>query len=353
MKLALLGDVALIGAYDLEKGNEVFKKIESIRRLTKDCDVVLANLESPLTNKNHTFCCKGVYLRSNPINVELLKYMNVTHVTLANNHIFDYGLAGMRETKKVLEENGIGYVGLGNNPSYVEKDNSKVVIEGFCCYSANGLRYGHSNNHINTFDKFSVNKFLDEASNNKALPILSVHYGIERLHYPAKEHVDIFRTLAKNNKYILHGNHPHSIQGLEFYNESLLVYAQGNLCFDDCEITSIKEVAYQGDCDNYIVKIEINNNEIINYHTFPFTDKDSGALEYSTILEEELNEYSKALEKDYVNYRNIEISTKQDSCKHDVKFFVNRLNYKYIGAYIEGISHKKKYIKVIKQFNEL
>ena len=90
MKIALLGDVSLNGIYDITSSDLVYKRLEKIKKYVKDCDFAIANLESPLTRITKTRVCKGAYLRSDPSNVEVLKYLGITHVTLANNHIFDY-----------------------------------------------------------------------------------------------------------------------------------------------------------------------------------------------------------------------------------------------------------------------
>ena len=116
MKIALLGDIALIGRYDRTLDNSVDQRIAVIKELVKNCDYVIGNLESPLTSITKTRACKGVYLRSDPTNVETLNQIGVTHVTLANNHIYDYGKKAAKETIKVLKKAGIKYVGLNNKP---------------------------------------------------------------------------------------------------------------------------------------------------------------------------------------------------------------------------------------------
>ena len=129
MKVALLGDIALIGRYDKTITLDTEKRIEIVHNIVNDCDCVIANLESPLTTKTKTTACKGVYLRSDPENVDLLKLMGITHVTLANNHIYDYGKYGAEETIKTLEKAGIKYIGLNNKPEIVKKDNNAIAID--------------------------------------------------------------------------------------------------------------------------------------------------------------------------------------------------------------------------------
>ena len=352
MKIALLGDIALIGCYDVTRNNNVRAKVEYIHQLTNDCDIVLGNLESPLTTKKITFACKGVYLRSDPMNVETLKYMNVTHVTLANNHIFDYGNQGIIETKKVLEDNNIQYVGLGDGPIYIKKQSDIVAIEGFCCYSANGLHYGRGKKKTHLLDYSSVYDFFLQAKREQAFPIVSAHFGLEGVHYPSKEHVNFFRKLTNETNYILHGNHPHAIQGVENYNNSLLIYAQGDLCFGDCDVSSINTIVKQGECQSYIVTIELNNNKINNYKIYSISDKGNGILHKDLDTEMSLIHYSKDLNENYIQKRDTELAKQfVNRTPRNIEFFFKRLNFKYIVAFINGKIHSKKYSKVFSNYN--
>ncbi len=351
MKIALLGDIALIGCYDVTKNNNVRAKVEYIHQLTNDCDIVLGNLESPFTTKKYTLACKGVYLRSNPMNVETLKYMNITHVTLANNHIFDYGKDGLIETKLILEKNKIQYVGIGEGPAIFKKHNDTVAIEGFCCYSANGLNYGSGKHKTHLLDYSYVYDFFLQAKREHAFPIVCAHFGLEGVHYPSKEHVNFFRKLTNETNYILHGNHPHVIQGIENYNNSLLIYAQGDLCFGDCNVSSINSVVKKGECQSYIVIIELINSKIKNYKTFNITDKENGVLHKDLNGTEALIQYSEALNENFVKLRKAELANqKANRVQRNINFFLKRFNLRYIGAFINGILHAKYYSKVFKGF---
>ena len=129
MKIALLGDVALIGRYDRTQTNDVDERISAVKSILAECDFIICNLESPLTNNTKTKACKGVYIRSDIRNVETLIKLGVTHVTIANNHIFDYGKKGAEDTIRTLEHSGIKYVGLNNLPEKLVKGNCKILLD--------------------------------------------------------------------------------------------------------------------------------------------------------------------------------------------------------------------------------
>ena len=356
MRIALLGDVALSGVYDVSSSDSVFPLIQNIRNIIENCDYVICNLESPLTHQTKTHMCKGVYLRSAPQNVEVLKYLGITHVTLANNHVFDYGKKAAQETIKILEENNIGYCGLCGDPLFLSKGEDKVLVDGFCCYSANGIYYGEKPLAIKTLSFSTMKEFLDEANSKKCFPVASVHYGIERLHYPAPEHMRLFRGFSENYNYVLHGNHTHSIQGYEKYKDSLFFYSLGNLLFDDVKTTSVKTSVKQNKetRKTYIVIIEVKENQLSNYRIIPMQGNDIGELKQDRTVGDELYEYSQKLVLSYEDISRLRAKEteldKQGREKRDTKFIVNRLNYKYIGAYLNGRIHKKKYNAVFRDF---
>lgn len=356
MKIAFLGDIALIGRYDKERGNNVEQRVSAVKQLVSSCDVVIANLESPFTIKESTRVCKGIYIRSNPVNVETLKYIGVTHVSLANNHIYDYGAVGAKETKEVLTRAGIQFFGLCNGPSVIEKKSNRVMIDGFCCLSANATNYGTKEGDVHLLTEIELENYFRFAEKNHAIPIASIHYGIEGVHYPSKEHIKLFRKFAENHNYILHGNHPHAVQGIEKKNESLLFYAQGDLCFDDCEETSIGRVDKRGaeSRKSYIAIVDIDNNSITNYSIHGISDSNDCVIKTSTDVNEEIAVYSSNLNKNYGDIamlrRNELEKLKINLEPRNFNFFLNRLNVRYVGAYIKGVANSMKYNKVFKQY---
>lgn len=93
--------------YDITKNPNAKIRLNNLSKKLKEYDYVVGNLESPLTNSEHSLVSKSMHLRSATENVELLKHLNINAVSLANNHIFDFGKKGMNETIKTLEDNRI------------------------------------------------------------------------------------------------------------------------------------------------------------------------------------------------------------------------------------------------------
>src|SRR5690554_5846132 len=120
MKLFITGDFCPLDRADISHGssNELFS--QSFKDLLASVDFRITNLECPLTNHPNAITKSGPALKVDPKNVRLLTENGFNLVTLANNHIMDYGSEGLKETIRHLEENNIDYVGAGKSTDDIE-----------------------------------------------------------------------------------------------------------------------------------------------------------------------------------------------------------------------------------------
>ena len=97
-------------------------------------DRVLVNLETALTERDTPIPKIGPNLKASPVCAEVLKEIGVTDCSLCNNHIFDYGIQGVRDTMEKLNEIGMLYTGFGENYEdsrrnlVMKKDGKTVAI---------------------------------------------------------------------------------------------------------------------------------------------------------------------------------------------------------------------------------
>ena len=113
-----VGDILLARGYENAGGIIQTYGVEAIfeptlHLLGNAADVIVANLECPLTDQGTHHPSKPIYFRGDPDNVDGLVYAGIDIVTLANNHILDYMLTGMQQTQDVLDQNGILSSGAG------------------------------------------------------------------------------------------------------------------------------------------------------------------------------------------------------------------------------------------------
>ena len=236
MKIAFLGDIALIGKYDLTQSLNAKSRLNTIADYLKNFDHVIGNLETPLTSKKKSLVCKSMHLRSDPINVEILKFLNIDIVSLANNHSYDFGRKGIDDTIEILKSNNIDFYGFDNK--YVNIGD--LTLRGYCCLTTNAFGYNSKTKKkgVNTLDYSKVISDVNNDNINGKLSLLSMHWGDEHTNYPRYEHVKFSRYLSKINNVVINGHHPHVVQGIEKINNSIIAYSQGNFCFDDCKSIS-------------------------------------------------------------------------------------------------------------------
>lgn len=354
MKIAFLGDIAFLGQFDKKKNSDVEDKLVYLKNELAQYDYVVANLESPLTSRDKTMVCKSMHLKADPCNVELLKYLNVSAVSLANNHIADYGMAGLRETERILDEAGIAWFGVQNKSLEVDIKGEKVSLSGFCCYSSNGTHYERDG--INLLTRDNLEKQMEQDECRGALTVMSLHWGLEHTNYPAYEHICLMKNLLQKHKAVVCGHHPHIVQGVQQIGESVVAYSVGNAIFDTCISRNGKlEVALnEGNRKCFCLGVVIEKGEVCEHSVNGFYIGADGIEAYD--IEEEIRQISAKLDvKDVAQYEQLRTEQFKNVIeskfgKHDLKWAMSRMNYYAIGAKISGVLRSKKYKKEVERF---
>lgn len=356
MKIAFLGDIAFLGQFDKSRNKDAENRLCWLKEELTKYDCVIANLESPLTDRRYSLVCKSMHLKAATCNVELLKYLNITAVSLANNHIADFGLDGLKDTIKTLDEAGIEWFGTGNKSVRLQYGENLISLSGYCCYSANGTHYGGKEGiHLLTYDNLERQIINDEKEG--ALSVVSLHWGMEHTNYPSHEHIKLINLLLKGHTAIVAGHHPHIVQGVSNVDNSWVAYSLGNAIFDKC-ISLNGKLQVELNEDNrkgFIWGITVENNQIVGEERTGFYIGENGIIAYD--MQEQLTKISSVISNidsvaEYEKLRQEQfrsvIATKFG--KHDLRWIASRLNYYAIGAKILGIIRSKKYRKEMSKF---
>ena len=200
----------------------------------KKGDITLINLEAPLI-ENCPLLSSGFTFCGDKRHVEGLLFAGVDVVNLANNHIGNFGTSGISQTKTLLDQNSILWSGFGNL-AIKEKGGTKF---GFIGYNGVGPK----------INREQVTKEVSESKQKVDVLIISIHWGDEYVAIPQKapgvapdDPIEIGHLLIDSGADLVIGNHPHWVQGVEFYKpkgspngsakEKLITYAHGNFIFD-------------------------------------------------------------------------------------------------------------------------
>lgn len=352
MKIALIGDIALFGCN--KRNSKYQEKFRSIKEYLSTFDFVIGNLETPLTEETRVIGGKSAYIKGNPADSEILKYLGITHVSLANNHIFDFGEKGLKETIDVLNNIGIYWYGIQGKTVEIVKQNTKLKLHGYCCYSTNGKGM---RNYVDVFNPIKVEEDILADQQESALSILSIHWGQEHVHYPNYDHVLTARKLASKAPFIIHGHHPHVLQGWETVARSLIAYSLGNFCFDDVYTNKSKEPLIKLSDDNreaIVFEVEINENKIENTKIKIFTF-DEKMYHEAFFFEEKEKQWNEFLNEDEGKYR--EVRQKQISAyidgrknKRNLQWYLKRINMESVHMIMDIRNNQKNYETLIRNY---
>ncbi len=359
MKIAILGDIALIGKYDSSRVDleKLYGRLKWAKTVLEECDYVIANLEAPFTSMTKSYEAKSMHLKTDPINVRVLKYLGINAVSLANNHIYDYGEKGLDETVQTLEQNGIEYVGINREPLII---NDKISLQGFCCYTSNGWHYDTNNEKgkLHALTTETITDFLEKSKRFNTYPILLPHWGEENTHYPQSEHVFIAQSILKDWKCSIVGHHPHVSQGIISTSNGICAFSLGNFIFDDCysPINKLKVIQTEDNKKGYIIVLEIEDGNLNRYSVIPYYDNKNG-IEYYDEEIQKINEYSTVISSSFgnVEYESFRKRERQEAQiqrlgKRDWKWLINHLNYNSVATFIHGKKNSAEFISVLSGF---
>jgi len=244
VKITAVGDVMLNRGVEfmVEKfgGNDWHFPFSKIKEDFEDSDIIFANLEGPLSDKGER--AGSIYsFRFSPESMEALNYLGFNILSLANNHVFDYGREAFLDTLNRLEEAGISYLGAGRNReeafSLRIKEVNGIKI-GFLGYTNLGTSHWQAKSNsagiawINYYSLENVKNYIEDIRKEVDLLIISLHTGIEYSKVITDFQEKFSKGCIDSGADIVIGHHPHIIQKMERYKGGWIAYSLGNFVFD-------------------------------------------------------------------------------------------------------------------------
>lgn len=217
--MAAVGDVMLgrsVREQILQRGDWTWPFLQTKKQLA-ETDVTVGNLESPIV-KDCTQHENRMVFCTNPEALTGLTAAGFDVMTLANNHMLNYGAKGLSDTRELLNEVGIG-------ATY----NGELTIA-----EVKGLRMGFLG-----YDDVSRPLDLDEVKEQVAsaaavsdVTITMVHWGNEYMASPSARQREIAVAMAESGADMIIGSHPHWLQPVENLGRTLVFWSLGNFVFD-------------------------------------------------------------------------------------------------------------------------
>jgi poly-gamma-glutamate synthesis protein (capsule biosynthesis protein) len=189
-----------------------------------------------------------------------VKELGIDIVSLANNHIFDLGEEGLKNTIECLYRNNIRYVGAGMNleeassPLIIEREGISIAFFA-CCFTgmkpvwvtaATPMSAGIWQTDIET-----ACKKIEEAKKLYDCVIVLPHWGIELVFFPKEEYYSYAQKMIDAGADSVLGSHTHMIGPYWKYKGKTVCYSLGNFLFPDFCMQVPKPQFYPNDVEQY------------------------------------------------------------------------------------------------------
>jgi Bacterial capsule synthesis protein PGA_cap len=238
LSIAAVGDLSFEGSWSDRPSLDWFSDVGPRFRQS---DLVVGNLESPLLTSGQPIEGKCT-LRGCPEWADVLRGAGITLVSLANNHVMDYGAAGLMSTFAALDRAGVGYVGAGLDreracaPTFFSVRGIRIAILARTSVAVTAPTYaGQATPGVAFLDPAETTAAIQSCRRDADVRILLLHWGLEEYRYPSPAQRQLARQLVRAGADIIIGHHPHVSQGIERVGDAVVAYSLGNFVFSSFE----------------------------------------------------------------------------------------------------------------------
>ena len=205
--------------------------------LIKKSDIAFANLEGPVSDKG--IDKHNLYsFRMDPSVVPALAGAGFNVLSVANNHVGDWGRDAYVDTLARLKENEIQYTGGGNSlqeaeqPTIVERNGMKIGYLGFSDVGPNWMQATNTDAGLLLASDPNFDSIIQNASKQVDDLVVSFHWGVEyQTTHNARQEYLAHKAIDDGAKLVI-GSHPHVAEDTEIYKNGFIAYSLGNFIFD-------------------------------------------------------------------------------------------------------------------------
>lgn len=278
MKLLLVGDVML--------GRLVNQRLKRVPPayvwgdtlpLFQSADLRMCNLECVLSDNGTPWMQtpKVFHFRSDAKNVQALKAAGIDGVSLANNHILDYGYEALLEMLDILDVHGVRHSGAGryaqaaSRPAILTCQSLRIACIAFTDnepeWEATPSMPGVFYVPVEVEDR-RAKKLLKIVSRLRPQVdwlIVSAHWGGNWGYQPEDEQVSLAHALIEHGADIIFGHSCHVFRGIEIYHSRPILYSCGDFV-DDYRVDEVER-----NDQSFIFIVEIEDRRVKQLELYP------------------------------------------------------------------------------------
>jgi len=199
-------------------------------------DFTALNLETSVTSRG-TPQPKTYHFRTSPVAFRALRDAGVDLVTMANNHVLDYGLTGLADTLAAARASGLPYVGIGTNaaaawaPYVTTIKGTKVAFIGVSQVAELASSWVATNSRAGEANAINLRRTLvavRAARRLASVVVVFMHWGTEGQSCPDSNQLALAPKLAAAGATIIVGAHAHMLQGSGWLHHTFVAFGMGN-----------------------------------------------------------------------------------------------------------------------------
>jgi hypothetical protein len=273
--------ISIIGCGDLMLGSNYpsnatlppkpEKLLLPVKHILTQSDLTFANLEcvllTELTTQPRTIN-KRFNFKSPDNYIDYIKDSGINLISIANNHINDFGIFGINNTVDILRKNNIHFA--GSHKIEYDLFTKDHIIYGFCACS-----FSYNTVNMNKYDK--IRDIISELKKTANIIIFSFHGGGEGKDYThVTRKTEYYQKENRGNPYelarvaidagadIVFGHGPHVTRAIDLYKDRFIAYSLGNFAtYRRFNLTGLNSIAP-------IIKVNVDNNgKFIDGQIFP------------------------------------------------------------------------------------
>lgn len=269
MKVLIAGDFSpkfrLAQMVECGKYQEILGEVAP---LIQGADYSMVNFESTIVGEEDRPIRKcGPNLSCTPAAAEALKWAGFRMMTMANNHILDYGASSMRRNLDTFDRLGLDHVGAGMNlaeasRTFYKKIDGKTLAVINCCEHEFTIATEQEAG-ANPLDPIAQSYAIREARKKTDYVLVVVHGGHEHFQLPSPRMQRTYRFFVDCGADAVVNHHQHCFSGMETYRGKPIFYGLGNFCFD------YKGAKSKTWCEGFMLELDFDSDHV-GWRTIPY-----------------------------------------------------------------------------------
>ena len=209
----------------------------AVASVTHAADLAFANLETTISMRGSVNGC-GYCFRADPRVMEGLVFAGFDVLSVANNHMWDYGLPALEDTLSSLAANDIDAAGGGRvlnearGPVIRTVRGTRIAYLAYTNILPASAQAAEARAGVNLYDPTRMTEDITRARSQADVVVVSFHTGTEYEPIHNADQERIYHGAIDAGADIIIGHHPHVVQDIEKYNGKWIAYSLGNFIFD-------------------------------------------------------------------------------------------------------------------------